>query len=126
VLTRSGVPVLETLRIAAETVGNAAVARALSGTRDAVRRGEPIAAHLATSPLFPPMVVQLIAVGEETGSLEKMFDIVGSTFEDEVESAVAGFAALIEPLLMAVIGVVVGSMVIALYLPMFRMIDLVQ
>ena len=126
VLTRSGVPVLETLRIAAETVGNEAVARALAGTRDAVRRGEPIAANLAASPLFPPMVVQLVAVGEETGSLEKMFDIVGSSFEDEVETAVAGFAALIEPLLMAVIGVVVGAMVIALYLPMFRVIDLVQ
>jgi len=126
VLTRSGVPVLETLRIAADTVGNEAVARALSATREAVRRGEPIAAHLATSSLFPPMVVQLIAVGEETGSLDKMFDVVGSTFEDEVETAVAGFAALIEPLLMAVIGVVVGGMVVALYLPMFRIIDLVQ
>lgn len=126
VLTRSGVPVLETLRISAETVGNEAVARALSATRDAVRRGEPIAANLAADPLFPPLVVQLVAVGEETGSLEKMFDIVGSSFEDEVETAVAGFAALIEPLLMAVIGVVVGAMVIALYLPMFRIIDLVQ
>lgn len=126
VLTRSGVPVLETLRITGETVGNAQVAEALERTRDAVRRGEPIAQNLANSHHFPAMVVQLVAVGEETGALDQMFEIVGESFEDEVETAVAGFSALIEPLMMAVIGLVVGAMVVALYLPMFRVIDLVQ
>ncbi len=126
VLTKAGVPVLETLRISADTVGNAVLSRTLSDTRDAVRSGEPIAANLARGEMFPPMVIQLVSVGEETGTLDQMFDTVGRTFEEEVETSVAGFAALIEPLMMALIGVVVGGMVIALYLPMFRLIELVQ
>jgi type IV pilus assembly protein PilC len=126
VLTGAGVPVLETLRITADTVGNAVVSQALDETRRAVVRGESLAENLGENPVFPAMVVQLVAVGEETGTLDQMFEIVGPSFEDEVETAVAGFAALIEPLLMAVIGAVVGAMVIALYLPMFRLIDLVQ
>lgn len=126
VLTRSGVPVLETLRITADTVGNAVVSQALDETRRAVRRGESLADNLADSPVFPAMVVQLVSVGEETGTLDQMLEIVGQSFDDEVETAVAGFAALIEPLIMAVIGVVVGAMVVALYLPIFRLIDLVQ
>lgn len=126
VLTRSGVPVLETLRITGETVGNSVVSEALGETGDAVRRGEAIAANLDRSGIFPPLVIQLVSVGEETGALDQMLEIVGSSFEEEVETAVAGFAALIEPVMMAIIGVVVGGMVIALYLPMFRIIDLVQ
>ncbi len=126
VLTKSGVPVLETLRISSGTVGNAVFTRSLLETREAVRNGEPIAHNLAKESIFPAMVIQLIAVGEETGALEEMFDIVGRTLEEEVEAAVSGFAALIEPLMMAFIGVVVGAMVVALYLPMFRVIDLVQ
>ncbi len=126
VLTRSGVPVLETLRITSETVGNAVMAKALEDTGEAVRRGEPIADNLERSKVFPALVVQLVSVGEETGSLDQMFEIVGSTFEEEVQTSVAGFAALIEPLMMAFIGLVVGGMVVALYLPMFRIIDLVQ
>ncbi len=126
VLTRAGVPVLETLRIAADTTGNRVVTDALLDTIDGVRNGESVASNLADHPIFPPMVLQLITVGEESGSLEEMLDVVGRTYEGEVETAVAGFAALIEPLLMAVIGLVVGGMVISLYLPMFRIIDLVQ
>lgn len=126
VLTRSGVPVLETLRIAADTTGNEVVTAGLVDAIEGVRNGESIASNLARHPVFPPMVLQLVTVGEETGSLEEMLEVVGRTYESEVESAVAGFAALIEPLLMAVIGGVVGAMVISLYLPMFRIIDLVQ
>lgn len=126
VLTKSGVPVLETLRITSETVGNSVLSRALMQTRDAVRRGEPLAENLAKESIFPAMVIQLVSVGEETGALEQMFDTVGRSFEEEVETAVAGFAALIEPVLMAFIGLAVGGMVVALYLPMFRVIDLVQ
>ncbi len=126
VLTKSGVPVLETLRITSETLGNAVLSRALLETREAVRRGEQIAPNLNKANVFPAMVVQLVAVGEEAGALDQMFDTIGRSYEDEVETAVAGFAALIEPLLMAFIGVVVGAMVVALYLPMFRVIDLVQ
>lgn len=126
VLTRAGVPVLETLRIAADTTGNRVVTEALRDAIEGVRNGQSIAANLGRHPVFPPMVVQLVTVGEETGSLEEMLEIVGRTYEDEVETAVAGFAALIEPLLMAFIGAIVGGMVISLYLPMFRIIDLVQ
>ncbi len=126
VLTRAGVPVLETLRIAADTTGNRVVTAGLLEAIDGVRNGESIASNLARHSVFPPMVIQLVTVGEETGSLEEMLEVVGRTYEGEVESAVAGFAALIEPLLMALIGLVVGGMVIALYLPMFRIIDLVQ
>lgn len=126
VLTRSGVPVLETLRIAADTTGNRVMTDALLDAIDGVRNGESLAANLADHPIFPPMVLQLVTVGEESGSLEEMLEVVGRTYEGEVETAVAGFAALIEPLLMAVIGLVVGGMVISLYLPMFRIIDLVQ
>lgn len=126
VLTKSGVPVLETLRIASGTVGNDVFARALLDTREAVRDGEPLAKNLGKSPVFPTMAVQLIAVGEETGALDEMFDIVATSFEEEVEAAVSGFSAVIEPVMMALIGLLVGGMVIALYLPMFRVIDLVQ
>lgn len=126
VLTGAGVPVLETLRIAADTTGNRVVTDALVEAIEGVRNGESIATNLRRHPVFPPMVLQLVTVGEETGSLEEMLEVVGRTYEDEVETAVAGFAALIEPLLMAFIGVVVGAMVISLYLPMFRIIDLVQ
>lgn len=126
VLTRAGVPVLGTLRITAETVGNSVVERAVAECEDAVRRGEAIAPNLARHEIFPAMVIQLVTVGEETGSLDQMLDIVGTSFEEEVDASVAGFSALIEPLLMAVIGLIVGGMVVALYLPMFRIIDLVQ
>ncbi len=126
VLTRSGVPVLEALRISGATTGNAVVSAALTETMAGVEQGERLAANLGRHAIFPPMVVQLVAVGEETGALDEMFEIVGTTFETEVETSVTGLAALIEPLLMAFIGLVVGGMVVALYLPMFRIVDLVQ
>ncbi len=126
VLNRSGVPVLEALAISAQTVGNAAIEQAVVDTRQVVRRGGSMGSQMADNPLFPPMVVQLVSIGEETGTLDEMLETVAASFEAEVESAVAGFASLIEPLLMAFIGVVVGSMVISLYLPMFRIVDLIQ
>ena len=126
VLSRAGVPVLEALTISAQTVGNAAVEQAILETRLAVRQGGSMGEQMAKNALFPPMVVQLVSIGEETGTLDEMLETVASSFETEVESAVAGFASLIEPLLMAFIGVVVGSMVISLYLPMFRIVDLIQ
>ncbi len=126
VLTAAGVPVLDTFAIAAQTVGNAAVTRALERVRDAIQRGEAIGPTMLEEPLFPVTMVQLISVGEESGSLDQMFSIVGDTYEEEVAAAVDGFSSLIEPLLMALIGLVVGGMVISLYLPMFRIIDFVQ
>ncbi len=126
VLNRAGVPVLEALTISAETVGNAAIEQAVLETRQVVRQGGSMGDQMADNSLFPPMVVQLVSIGEETGTLDEMLETVATSFETEVESAVAGFASLIEPLLMAFIGVIVGGMVISLYLPMFRIVDLIQ
>lgn len=126
VLSRSGVPILDALTIAGETVGNAAIQQAVLETRQEVRRGGSMGRKMSEDPLFPPMVIQLVAIGEETGTLDEMLETVADAFEQEVEASVDGFAALIEPLLMAFIGFVVGGMVIALYLPMFRLVDLVQ
>ncbi len=126
VLTAAGVPVLDTFAIASETVGNRAVEQALDRIREAVQRGEAIGATMLTEPIFPATMVQLISVGEESGTLDQMLAIVADTFEDEVSASVDGFSSLIEPLLMALIGLVVGAMVISLYLPMFRIIDYVQ
>jgi type IV pilus assembly protein PilC len=126
VLTSAGVPVLDTFAIASQTVGNAALGGALDRVRDAVQRGEAIGPTMLGEPLFPATMVQLISVGEESGTLDQMLSIVGTTYEEEVATSVDGFSALIEPLLMAVIGLVVGAMVISLYLPMFRIIDYVQ
>lgn len=126
VLTAAGVPVLDTFTIATRTIGNASVGEALDRVREAVQRGEAIGPTMLTEPLLPATMVQLIAVGEESGSLDQMFAIIGDSYEEEVAAAVDGFSSLIEPLLMALIGLVVGGMVISLYLPMFRIIDFVQ
>ncbi len=126
VLTAAGVPVLDTFAIASQTVGNAAVTAALERVREAIQRGEAIGITMLEEPIFPVTLVQLISVGEESGSLDQMFSIIGDTYEEEVAAAVDGFSSLIEPLLMALIGLVVGGMVISLYLPMFKIIDFVQ
>jgi type IV pilus assembly protein PilC len=126
VLSRAGVPVLESLRITAASVGNAVMAEAVTNARTGVENGRTLAESFGASPVIPPMVVQLVAVGEESGTIDEVMATIGSTYADEVETAVTGLASLIEPLMMAFIGLVVGGMVVALYLPMFRVIDLVQ
>ncbi|MFN3220232.1 MAG: type II secretion system F family protein [Acidimicrobiales bacterium] len=126
VLSRAGVPVLEALRITSASVGNAVMAQAVTDARTGVENGRTLAESFGASPVIPPMVVQLVAVGEESGTIDQVMNTIGTTYADEVETSVTGLAALIEPLMMAFIGVVVGGMVVALYLPMFRVIDLVQ
>jgi type IV pilus assembly protein PilC len=125
-LIRSGVPILQALEIVAETVNNGVIARAVRDVQDSVREGESLAAPLSKHRTFPGMVVQMMAVGEETGALDTMLSKVADFYDQEVEAAVASLTSLIEPILIAVMGAAVGGMVVALYLPLFRIIELIK
>jgi type IV pilus assembly protein PilC len=125
-LVSAGVPILSALEIVGATSGNAVVETAVKKIRAAIKEGETIAKPLSESPVFPAMLVQMIAVGEETGALDAMLNKVADFYDEEVTSAVEGLTSLIEPLMMATLGVVVGGMVIALYMPMFQVVTLVK
>ena len=125
-LLRSGVPILESLEITSDTVGNTVVAKAVKDVQDGVKQGEPIAKRLENHPVFPPMVVQMLAVGEETGAVDTMLDKVGEFYEREVEATVNALTSLLEPALIVVLGGAVGGMVVSLYMPMFNIIKLIQ
>ncbi|MEA2435306.1 MAG: type pilus assembly protein PilC [Actinomycetota bacterium] len=125
-LLRSGVPVLQALDIVAETTGNEVLTRATLEVKDSVRSGETMAAPLARHEVFPPMVVQMISVGEDTGALDSMLDKVSDFFDQEVESTTESLTSLIEPIMIAILGGIVGSMIIALYMPMFKIFDLIK
>jgi type IV pilus assembly protein PilC len=125
-LVRSGVPILESLDIVAETSGNHVVSLAVRDTQQAVKRGEPLSRKLEDHDVFPPMVVQMMAVGEETGALDEMLDKIADFYDQEVEATVDALTSLIEPLLIVVMGVCVGGMIISLYLPMFNIIKLIK
>ena len=126
VLLRSGVNILTALEITAETVNNAVIEATLDDIREGVRAGQPMSSPMATHSIFPPMVVQMLAVGEETGAVDEMLSRVAEFYEDEVEAAVEGLTSLLEPLLMAFLGGTVGMMVVALYMPMFEIITKVK
>jgi len=125
-LLRSGVPILQALEIVAETVNNRVVSHAVEDVQISVREGESMAKPLAKHSVFPPMVVQMLAVGEETGQIDTMLEKVSEFYNQEVEASVDALTSLIEPLLIAVIGACVGAAVIALYMPMFNIIKLIQ
>jgi type IV pilus assembly protein PilC len=125
-LVRSGVPILESLEIVADTSGNHVVAEAVRDTQGAVKRGDPLSKNLENHEVFPPMVVQMMAVGEETGALDDMLDKIADFYDQEVEATVDALTSLIEPLLIVVMGVCVGGMIISLYLPMFNIIKLIK
>ena len=125
-LIRSGVPILQALEIVGETVNNMVISRAVRDVQDAVREGESLATPLAKHATFPAMVVQMMAVGEETGALDTMLSKVADFYDQEVEAAVASLTSMIEPILIAVMGAAVGGMVIALYMPLFNIINLVK
>ena len=122
-LTSSGVPILDGLQITARTAGNAIVEDAIMATRKSVEEGKTISEPLGDTDVFPPMVVQMIAVGEQTGALDTMLSKIADFYEDEVDVAVAGLMKLLEPILIAFLGVVIGFIVIAMYLPMFSLIS---
>jgi type IV pilus assembly protein PilC len=117
---------MEALDIVGETAGNAVVARAVMAAKDQVRVGQSLSASLGTHPVFPDMVVQMMAVGEETGALDEMLEKIAEFYDSEVSATVDALTSLIEPLLMVAMGVTVGGMVVALYLPMFQIINLVN
>jgi type IV pilus assembly protein PilC len=125
-LMRSGVPILQALDIVIDTVNNRVVAKAVEDVQSSVREGESIAKPLARHEVFPPMVVQMIAVGEETGQVDVMLEKVAEFYTQEVEASVDALTSLIEPILIAFIGGAVGAAVIALYMPMFQIINLVK
>jgi type IV pilus assembly protein PilC len=124
-LLRSGVPVLESLEITAESVSNAVVADGVHAISEGAKRGEPLTRPLQDHPVFPPMVTQMMSVGEETGALDSLLQKVADFFEAEVQRTVDSLTSLLEPLLIVVLGSAVGAMVISLYLPMFDIIKLV-
>jgi len=125
-LTRTAVPILQALDIVADTAGNEVVAGAVREVRSSVKEGESLAAPLSKHPIFPPMVVQMLAVGEETGALDTMLEKIGDFYNAEVDATVDSLTSLLEPLLMVVLGGSVGGMIVALYMPMFNLINLVQ
>jgi len=126
VLSRTGVPVLQALDIVAQTSGNALVSQAVIDVQAAVRRGESLASPLERHEVFPPMVTHMMAVGEETGALDAMLGKVADFYDNEVDDTVTALTSLIEPLLIIVMGVVVGGILISLYLPMFNIANLIN
>jgi type IV pilus assembly protein PilC len=121
-LISSGVPILDGLEITAKTSGNAVVEDAVMTARTSIERGETVAAPLRETAVFPSMVTQMIGVGEATGALDTMLSKIADFYEEEVDTAVAGLLTLLEPILIAVLGVIVGGIVIAMYLPIFDLI----
>ncbi|WP_285115714.1 type II secretion system F family protein [Leifsonia sp. fls2-241-R2A-40a] len=122
----AGVPILQALKIVGETSGNWVIENALTNVAESVRQGESIAGPLTEQPVFPSMVVQMIAVGEDSGSLETMLNKIADFYDQEVAAATEQLTAMIEPLMIAFLGVVIGGMVIALYMPIFQISSLVK
>ena len=125
-MLHAGVPLLQALEIVGETSGSIVVERAAKAVQDSVRRGESLAGPLSQHPVFPPMVVQMMSVGEDTGALDSMLGKVADFYDQEVESTTEQLTSLIEPLMIVVIGTIIGSMVIAMYMPIFGVFDLIE
>jgi type IV pilus assembly protein PilC len=124
-LIKSGVPILTGLEITARTSGNTVISDSILETRESIREGETLAAPLKNSEVFPAMVVQMIAVGEETGALDEMLRKIADFYDDEVDTAVETLTSVIEPVMIVAMGLIVGGMVVAMYLPMFKLVTLV-
>jgi type IV pilus assembly protein PilC len=124
-LLSAGVPILQALDIVSDTTGSVVIGRALNEVKNSVRQGESVAAPLAHHEVFPPMVVQMISSGEESGAIDAMLAKIAEFYDAEVEAMTEGLTALIEPLMIAFLGVLVGSMIIALYMPMFKIYDMI-
>ena len=122
-LLSAGVPILDALEITARTAGNAVVEGAVLTARGSIESGEPVSAPLRRTRVFPLLVTQMIHVGETTGALDTMLARIAGFYEEEVDAAVAAMLALLEPLLIAFLGVVVGGIVLAMYLPIFDLIS---
>jgi type IV pilus assembly protein PilC len=125
-LIKSGVPILEALKVSSNAIGNLVISLAVIGAKTKVKEGQSISGPLAESGLFPPMVTQMILVGEESGELEEMLINIAKFYDEEVNRTVEKLTSIIEPLMMLFVGLIVGTMIIAMYLPIFNMINLVR
>ncbi len=125
-LVKSGVPILAALEIVGKTAGNKVIENAVDSVKSSIREGENISEPLAKSKVFPPMVVRMIAVGEQTGELEKMLSKVSDFYDDQVDAAISGITSLIEPLIIAFLGIVIGGIVICMFLPIFKIANMVS
>ncbi len=125
-MMKSGVPILQSLDIVADTTGNVVLARAIRDVQESVRSGEEISKPLLNHSVFPPMVVQMMAVGEETGALDTMLMKISDFYDQEVEATTEALTALIEPLMIAFLGTLVGGMIVALYMPIFKVFELIK
>ena len=125
-MLRSGVPILQSLEIVAATCGSVVLERAVMDVQNSVRQGEALAAPLANHPVFPPMVVQMMSVGEDTGALDTMLHKISDFYDQEVEATTEALTSLIEPLMIAVLGAIIGAMIVALYMPIFGVFELIQ
>src|ERR671910_2511924 len=125
-LSAAGVPILQSIEITATSSGNWVVENALLKSRDAIREGLPLYKPLETEPVFPPMVTRMIAVGEETGDIDGMLTKIAQFYESEVDAAVKALTSILEPLMIVVVGGIVGAIVISMYLPMFMVFELIE
>ncbi|MBI2095833.1 MAG: type II secretion system F family protein [Candidatus Omnitrophica bacterium] len=125
-LLKSGVPILSALEIVAKTAGNSVIQNAVDKVRSSIREGENITDPLVRSGVFPPLVVRMISVGEQSGELEKMLSKIADFYDDQVDASVAGITSLIEPLVIAFLGIVIGGIVICMFLPIFQLSSLVN
>ena len=125
-LVAAGVDIIKALEITGQTAGNWVVEKALADVRAQVHAGMPIAQPLVENPIFPPMVGQMVKIGEETGELEKMLGKIADFYEDEVDSSIQTLTSIIEPIMMIGVGLMVGVIIISMYLPMFKMLTLVK
>ncbi|MBW3647484.1 MAG: type II secretion system F family protein [Actinobacteria bacterium] len=124
-MMKSGVPILQSLDIVASTTGNVVLERAIRDVQESVRTGEALAQPLTNHPVFPPMVVQMMAVGEDTGALDTMLHKIAEFYDQEVEATTEALTALIEPIMIVVIGAIIGAMIVALYMPIFTLMNVI-
>jgi len=124
-LIKSGVPILQGLETVAQTAGNKVIEEAINKSRDSIKEGGRISDPLRKAGIFPPMVIQMISVGEETGALDNMLTKIADFYDAEVDTAVKGLTSMIEPLIMIVLGVVIGTIVVAMMMPMFGLGEMV-
>ena len=125
-LVRSGVPILEVLQIVSQTVGNVVMEKAVQTAATDIERGESISAALAKHPIFPSMIIRMVTAGEQTGKIDNMLERIADFLDEEIETTLSGLTALIEPILIVFLGVVVGGMVICMFLPIFKLPEIVS
>ena len=125
-LVRSGVPILEVLQIVSQTVGNVVMETAIKAAAVDIERGEGISTAIGKHPVFPVMIIRMMTAGEQTGKIDNMLERVANFLDDEVETALSGLTSLIEPILIVVLGVIIGGMVICMFLPIFKMSEIVS